>query len=503
MNLVEVLNATVRRRPDHPALKWGSEEMTYKQLRDAADRAATVFKERNVLPGDRVVVMTYNDPGFVVAMYGLWRMGAVLVPVNHKLTPSELEHIASHSGAVLGIASAELIETAQAGAKGIPWMTTSWEGGTFDDAVASAEPYAGPLASDSEYAQVLYTSGTTSAPKGCVHTHRGVSTIAPNVTSNIPFTGQDRFLMAMPIWHASPLNNWLLTFMFVGGTVVLMREYDPATFLSLMEQEKITSVFGAPIAFVGPVQLAKAEGRSVSEYDLSHADKLIYGAAPLGEETARMLIDAYRTQNFYQVYGMTETGPAGAVLKPEDQIRKAGSIGKGGMLGVDLRVIDDQGADVEASGEGEIWMRTDSVMEVYMSNPRDTAEAFIDGWYRTGDVGRVDEDGYVYVIDRKKDIIITGGENVYSSEVEEAIRGIDRVRDVAVVGRSHPEWGETVVAVVVTSDGQYLGVDELRDHLSQKLAKYKIPREVIVAKGLPRNPSGKIMKHKIRAEIND
>lgn len=147
-------------------------------------------------------------------------------------------------------------------------------------------------------------------------------------------------------------------------------------------------------------------------------------------------------------------------------------------------------------------MRTDSVMEVYMSNPRDTAEAFIDGWYRTGDIGRVDEDGYVYVIDRKKDIIITGGENVYSNEVEEAIRGIERVRDVAVVGRSHPEWGETVVAVVVTSDGQHLGVDELRSHLSEKLAKYKIPREVIIAKGLPRNPSGKIMKHKIRAEVN-
>lgn len=502
MNLVDVLDATVRRRPHHTALKWGDREMTFRELRDAADRAATVFESKNVLPGDRVLVMTYNDPGFVVAMYGLWRMGAVLVPVNHKLTGPELEHIAGHSGAVLGIASEELVETAREGAPGFEWMTTSWEGGTFDRAVDGAEPFSGPLAEDTEYAQILYTSGTTSAPKGCVHTHRGVSSIAPNVTANIHFTGDDRFLMAMPIWHASPLNNWLLTMMFVGATVVLMRDYDPAEFFPLMEREKITSVFGAPIAFIGPVQMAKAKGESPKDYDLSAADKLIYGAAPLGEDMARMLIDAYGTQNFYQVYGMTETGPAGAVLKPADQVRKAGSIGKGGMLGVDLKVIDDHGHDVEASGEGEIWMRTDSVMEVYMSNPRDTAEAFIDGWYRTGDIGRVDEDGYVYVIDRKKDIIITGGENVYSNEVEEAIRGIERVRDVAVVGRSHPEWGETVVAVVVTSDGQHLGVDELRNHLSEKLAKYKIPREVIIAKGLPRNPSGKIMKHKIRAEVN-
>src|SRR5699024_1996741 len=235
-------------------------EMTFRELRDAADRAATVFESKNVLPGDRVLVMTYNDPGFVVAMYGLWRMGAVLVPVNHKLTGPELEHIAGHSGAVLGIASEELVEAAREGAPGFEWMTSSWEGGTFDRAVDDAEPFSGPLAEDTEYAQILYTSGTTSAPKGCVHTHRGVSSIAPNVTANIHFTGDDRFLMAMPIWHASPLNNWLLTMMFVGATVVLMRDYDPAEFFPLMEREKITSVFGAPIAFIGPFQMAKAKG---------------------------------------------------------------------------------------------------------------------------------------------------------------------------------------------------------------------------------------------------
>ncbi|MGO2802267.1 MAG: AMP-binding enzyme, partial [Corynebacterium variabile] len=198
---------------------------------------------------------------------------------------------------------------------------------------------------------------------------------------------------------------------------------------------------------------------------------------------------------------MTETGPAGSLLKPADQVRKAGSIGRG-MLGVDLKVVADDGAEVTADGEGEIWMRCDSMMSVYLSDPSATAEAFIDGWYRTGDVGRVDAEGYIYIADRKKDVIITGGENVYSTEVEEAIRDMPEVRDVAVVGRVHPEWGETVVAVVVTDEGQLLSVDEVRAHLAGKLAKYKIPREVVVARGLPRNPSGKLLKHVIRAEVN-
>ncbi|MEJ6548949.1 AMP-binding protein [Corynebacterium sp. USCH3] len=502
MNLLDSLDATVRRRPDHPALQWGSRSMTYRELREAADRAATVFVDNGVRPGDRVLVMTLNDPGFVVAMYGIWRVGAVLVPVNHKLQPEEISHIVRHSGGVFGVASDAVIDTARQGGPEITWMQTGWEEGDFDRAVAAAAPFIGGVAPDEDYAQVLYTSGTTSAPKGCVHTHRGISAVSPNIANTLHFTPDERFLMIMPIWHASPLNDWLLTTMYIGGTVVLMREFDAAEFLPTLEKERITSVFGAPIAYIAPVQKARAEGKDLRNFDLSSVEKLIYGAAPLGEDQARMLIDAYGTGNFYQVYGMTETGPAGSCLQPSEQLTKAGSIGKGGMFGVDLKVVDETGRDVDADGQGEIWMRADSVMSVYMSDPAATAEVFIDGWYRTGDVASVDADGYVYIVDRKKDVIITGGENVYSTEVEDAVMAIPSVRDVAVVGRQHPEWGETVVAVVVTLDGQHLSVDEVREHLAGRIAKYKIPREVIVARGLPRNPSGKLLKHVIRAEVN-
>lgn len=505
MNLVDVLDATVRRYPNHPAVEWGENTMTYRELQSKAHQAASLLVSKGVRQGDRVMVMTLNDPGFIVVAYGVWRMGAVLVPVNHKLTPPEIAHVATHSRATFGIVSDTLESIAREGAPNLTWLTTGWTPGTFEEAYSQSPAFDGPIVDENEYAEVVYTSGSTGSPKGCVLTHRAVSAGAPNIVSNMPFTHDDRMLICMPIWHASPLNNWLLTTVFVGGTVVLMREYDPHKFLSTLEECKITAAFGAPIALIAPVQLAQAGKESgakqPSDYDLSAMKMFIYGAAPLGEEMARMLITAYGTENFYQVYGMSESGPAGSVLKPHDQVRKAGSIGRG-MLGVDLKVVADDGQDVIANGDGEIWLRCDSMMSVYLSNPQATAEVFIDNWYRTGDVGRVDEDGYIYIIDRKKDIIITGGENVYSTEVEEAIRDIPEVRDVAVVGRPHPEWGETVVAVIVTNEGQLLSVDEVRNHLQHKLAKYKIPREVMIARGLPRNPSGKLLKHVIREEVN-
>lgn len=507
MNLFETLEATTRRRADHPALEWGDKSMTYRELYDLAEKAASVFVGHRVLPGDRVLVMTTNDPGFLVAAYGLWRLGAVLVPVNHKMAPPEIEYIAQTTRAVCGVVSDSLVDTARAGAPDIPWMTTGWEPGEFEAAVDAADPYTGPLAESGDYAQVLFTSGSTGYPKGCMHTHRGIGSLGPAICSNMPFDKDERHLLAMPIWHASPLNNWALTTVFTGGTLVLMREYDAPSFLEVLESKRITSVFGAPIAFIGPVQLAKAKveegARQPKDYDLSAMKMLIYGASPLGEDMARMLIDAYGTENFYQVYGMTEAGPAGSVLKPEDQIRKAGSIGKAGMLGVNFRVESDSGEEVTANGEGEIWLKCPSMMSVYLSDPEATAETFIDGWFRTGDIARVDEDGYAYLIDRKKDVIITGGENVYSAQVEEAIRGMPEVRDVAVVGREHPEWGETVVAVIVTDEGQLLSLEEVRAHLADKVAKYMHPREIKIARGLPRNPSGKLLKHVIRQEINE
>ena len=214
-----------------------------------------------------------------------------------------------------------------------------------------------------------------------------------------------------------------------------------------------------------------------------------------------MLIDTYRTDQFYNLFGMSEMGPTGCLLWPEDQIRKAGSVGRSAMLGNEMRVVKADGTDAGPGETGEIWFSGDCRMQGYLNNPEATAAAFDGDWYRSGDIARLDEDGYLYIVDRKNDVIIVGGENVYSLEVEEAIIAHPDVVDVAVVGRPDPDWGEQVVAVVTTADGSPVDLETLRDHLSDKLARYKLPREVIVTEELPRNPSGKLLKNRLRDTV--
>ncbi len=504
MHLTAVLERAARTAPHKPALIAGDDEISYRRLLDEARRAATVLIDAGVRPGDRVAVMTYNTPGFVVAAFGAWFAGAVLVPVNHKFAAPEVEYTIDHSGARVGVVDGTLAATTEG--TGATWLTTDSAAdgfADFDALVAAAPPVRAPVDDDVDApAEILYTSGTTSSPKGCVHTHRGLSAVSPLIATTLGFSPDERFLLAMPIWHAAPLNDWLLTMISLTATTVLMREYNPMEFLPAVERHAITAFFGSPIAYLLPVQMADAGRLDVDAYDLSTVRAWLYGGASLGEHTARRLIDVYRSDRFFQVYGMSETGPVGTALYPHEQTTKAGSIGRGGMYGVDLRVVDADGVDQGPGGTGEIWLRADTRMVGYLDNPDATAAAFDGPWFRTGDVARVDDDGYLFIVDRLKDVIIVGGENVHSQEVEEVLRGHPRIGDVAVVGRPHPEWGETVVAVCVPSDGDRVTVDELRDFLSGRLARYKIPRDVVVVDALPRNPSGKIVKHVLRDRVN-
>lgn len=497
MSLSTILESTARKLPTKDALIHGDRRVSYSELLSATRRAATVFEELGVRRGDRVAVMTTNTPEFVIAAFGIWRAGGVLVPINHKLQGPEVQYTIAHSGTHVGIVGAAFAEIVTAAAPEISWLTAD----TFRQSVDQSEESDGVAVTEDDLAQVLYTSGTTSAPKGCEHTHHTVASVLQVIASSIPLTGDDRMLIAMPIWHASPLNNWLLTTLSLGGTVVLLEEYDPICFLEAVQQHQVTAFFGAPVAYLAPLEACKAKGLDFASYNLSSVDKWIYGGAPLGEETARMLVDTYRTDRFYQVYGMSEMGPVGTTLYPEEQIAHAGSIGRAGMAGVDLRVVTANDEDAKPGETGEIWMRADTRMRGYRGNPDATAEAFVDDWYRTGDVARIDEEGYLFIVDRLKDVIIVGGENVYSQEVEESLRPHPRITDIAVIGRPDPKWGEIVVAVVVTTDGADLGIEEARDYLSDKLARYKLPRQVITVDALPRNPSGKLVKHRIRDTV--
>lgn len=258
-------------------------------------------------------------------------------------------------------------------------------------------------------------------------------------------------------------------------------------------------MFGAPIALIAPVRAVA----DFADFDLSSVRSWIYGAGPLDADTARQLMKAYGSDDFHQVYGMSETGPVGASLSPAEQVEKAGAIGRGGMPGVDLRVVRPDGTDAAPGEPGEIWLRCDTRMVGYLDDPQATAEAFAGDWYRSGDLGRTDEDGFVTIVDRMKDVIVTGGENVASQEVEGVLRGHPDVLDVAVIGRPHAQWGETVTAVVVPRAGTAPDLEDVRAWLGTRMARYKIPRELILRADLPRTASGKITKHVLRAELTD
>ncbi|MEU7019880.1 AMP-binding protein [Streptomyces sp. NPDC046203] len=497
-----MLEGSARGCGGKPALVSDLGTMTYAELLAASKRAAAVLRDRGVRPGDRVGVMTYNTPAFAVAAFGIWRAGAALVPINHKLTAPELAYLAGHSKLRVAVVAEELAGRMREGAPEVDALTTNDTGdGGFDTLVAGAPEWEGVEAGPDDVAQVLYTSGTTGAPKGCLHSHRGLSAVPAHTAAAAGLRRDDRFLLAMPIWHASPLNNWFLSMIYLGGTVVLLKEYEPLAFLEAVRRHRVTAFFGAPIAYLAPLKVLAATGGDVSEFRLPSVRLWAYGGAPLGAETVRTLEAAYGADRFCQVYGMSEMGPVGSVLRPQDQLVKAGSIGAGGMPGVDIRVVGEDGRDAGAGEIGELWLRSGTRMLGYLDDPEATERAFEGDWYKSGDLARVDEDGYLFIVGRAKDVVITGGENVYAPEVEEAILGHPAIRDAAVVGRPHRDWGETVVAVVEA--GEAVTLEELRAFLSGRLAKYKIPRDLVVVPSLPRTPSGKVRKHVLREQVRE
>lgn len=305
----------------------------------------------------------------------------------------------------------------------------------------------------------------------------------------------DRVLIAMPIWHSFPLNNLLVSSLYFGACVVFMPEYHPRTFLQTIQAERCTLFFGAPIAYLMPLEKIP----DFDEFDLSSVRAWLYGAGPIDAVSARVLMERYKSDRFYQLFGMTETGPTGTALLPDEQLAKAGSIGRCAVSGCDLKVMLDGGKIEAAPGEnGEIWMRCQSMMKGYYRNPEATASAFRDGWYCTGDVAHIDEEGYLFIVDRLKDMVIIGGENVYSKEVEDVLAQHPAISEVAVIGMPDIAWGESLTAVIVPRAGETVDIDDVKTYCARYLARYKIPRLIRIIETMPRTPTGKVKKYMLR-----
>ncbi|MGC8493737.1 MAG: class I adenylate-forming enzyme family protein [Syntrophobacteraceae bacterium] len=497
MNQVKYFNANVEKFGQKEFLRANGRGCTYSEIGQMAEQAAGLLQKRGVRSGDRVSLMSHNTVSFVVAYLGTLMAGGVVVPVNHKLMAPEVDYILENSGSRLFLFDGALSEVARKIASPVDKlsMDSATEGfDHFDRLLLEDAPFSPVAIDDGAMAQILYTSGTTGKPKGCIITHE--STVLNGLFSAL-FMKMDedsRLLMAMPIWHSSPLNNWFAGILTVGGSVVFLREYHPLHFLETIQNERCTIYFGPPISYLLPLQLPNFDS-----FDLSSMEAWIYGGGPIGAETAEMIMSRYKSDKFYQVYGMTETGPTGMLLPPKDQLRKPGSIGWTGNPGVNMKVMKTPTEQAGPGETGEIWFQSECAMKGYYNNSAATAEAFAEGgWYKSGDLARLDEDGYLYIVDRLKDMIVTGGENVYSKEVEDALCACPGVREAAVIGVPHPDWGETVAAIIVGAMDAGLDEEKIRTFLGEKLARYKIPKIFQFVDAMPRTPTGKVMKYRLR-----
>ncbi|MFN8215974.1 MAG: long-chain fatty acid--CoA ligase [Solirubrobacterales bacterium] len=480
-----------RRDPDREAVVCGERRVTYAELDDAARRVAGALRASGIRPGDRVAAALKNRVEFLELLFGVARAGAVFVPLNFRLASEEVAYALGDSGArlvVVQAATAAAVAAALDQLEGeVPVLDVEADYPAWRDAAAPAEPH--PVA-PSAPVSIVYTSGTTGAPKGAVLTHEGVLVNVMNYLADWDLRRDDATLVVNPIFHVV-LYILAVPLLYKGGKVVLMEDFDPDAAARLAEREKITVWFAIPTAW--QMLLASEEFAAI---DLARLRFVGSGGAacpqPLMERFAELGLD-YR-----QGYGLSETTSSATTMGPGDQAERPGSIGRP-FFHVEARIVDEEGAVLEPGGVGEIELRGRNLCAGYWRKPEETAAAFdADGWFATGDVGRADDDGFIWIVDRKKDLIISGGENISSIEVEQAVATHPRIAEVAVIGLPHERWGETPCAVVVAADGGPLDEQEVIAHCRERIAHYKCPTVVVTVAGLPKTASGKIAKPGVR-----
>jgi long-chain acyl-CoA synthetase len=491
MNLADNLTTSAQEHGDRPAVKLDDAELTYSQLDGASAHVAGMLKARGVGPGDRVGIMLPNVPYFPVCYYGVLRLGAVVVPMNVLLKRREVAFYLSDSGAKLLFAWHDFGEAAQTGADEAGTDLILVKPGEFEQLVGEAEPIVEVADCDpDDTAVILYTSGTTGQPKGAELTH---SNLIRNVECFIGFTDVDetsKVLGALPLFHSFGQTCGLNAAVRAGACLTLIPRFDPGKALEIIQRDHVTVFEGVPTMYAAMLHHPERDS-----YDVSCLTLCASGGASMPVEVMRGFEEAFGAK-VLEGYGLSETSPVASFNQP-DRERKPGSIGTP-IEGVEMKVVDDDGNEVPQGEPGEIVIRGHNVMKGYWNRPEATADAISDeGWFKTGDMAIIDEDGYFFIVDRKKDLIIRGGYNVYPREIEEVLYEHPAVREVAVVGVPHPELGEEVGAAVALKEGQQASEDELREHAKEQVAAYKYPRKIWFVDELPKGPTGKILKREI------
>lgn len=476
-----------RKTPGRIAIVHGDDTQTYRELDATVTRFARALRARGIGRGDRVAYLGPNHPSFLHALFATCAVGAVFVPLNTRLAAPELAYMLSDSGARLLLHDQHCAETAAEAGPGIAVAVDD-----LTDGAGGGDDRADEAMADDDPCMIMYTSGTTGRPKGAVLSHANITWNSLNVLVDTDLASDEITLVTAPLFHTAALNMTCLPTLLKGGRVVIEPGFDAERMLDLIEGQGVTCLFGVPTMFA-----AVAESPRWATADLSSVRILMCGGSPV----PRALIEVYlrRGLSFIQGYGMTEASPGTLLLDREMSAVKAGSAGVPHFF-TDVRLVRSDLTGEAAPGEpGEILVHGPHVMRGYYGLPDATAEALLEGgWFRSGDVGVRDEDGYVFIVDRVKDMIISGGENVYPAEVENALYDHPDVVECAVIGMPDARWGEVGKAVVVLRAGAATEPQDLLDHLAGRLAKYKVPKAVEFRSALPRTASGKIRKSALR-----
>ena len=503
MNVGYLLTNAANRYPNRTAIVFEGRRFSYKEFNERVNSLAHGFLELGVKKGDRVAAMLYNSNQIVEVYFAAAKMGGVFVPINFRFKEKEAFSILDHSDAVIFVYEEEFEEMVVSLRSRLPGVKECVSVGRcavgdvvdYEALIARFPPKEpeGEVTEDDE-CQLMYTSGTTGKPKGALITHGNVLWNLVNTMIAREDIPGDTSLVVGPLYHTAAINNHFTIRVALAGTSVIMRRFDPREMMELIEKERINVISGSPSAYNLLLQLPDLE-----QYDTRSVTKCTAGAAILPVETKNRLLKVFpNCGGVYDVYGCTEASPCITILSARDSLRKHACVGKP-LIFLEAKVVDENGNEVPVGEVGEVVCRGPIVMKGYYKDEEGTKEALKGGWLHTGDLAKVDEEGFFYIVDRKKDMVISGAENIYPREIEEVLYTHPKVAEAAVIGVPDDVWGESVKAVVVLKEGQTMTEKEVIEFCKRHLASYKKPKSVDFVETLPRNPTGKVLKTELRA----